>query len=95
MMYFSTQKLMSPPTDHPAFSDRRAYMCAELAKSAYFKLEGGESNTLIQTLEVAKKRGIISDDVLRQLNVLLSTMTIPDSIEQAKHVFRKENHGIS
>lgn len=41
MNYFATSELMTPPTDRPAFSDRRAYMCAELSRLAYFKFEGG------------------------------------------------------
>ena len=41
MKYFAASELMISPTDRPAFSDRRAYMCAELARLAYFKFEGG------------------------------------------------------
>ena len=34
---------MSPPVERAAFSDRMAYVCAELSKLAYFKFEGGHT----------------------------------------------------
>jgi pimeloyl-ACP methyl ester carboxylesterase len=49
--YFSEPRLLSPPTERAAFSDRQAYVCAELAKLAYFRFEGG--HTLQEVLEVA------------------------------------------
>ena len=56
--YFSATELLSPPTERAAFSDRQAYVCAELSKLAYFKFEGG--HTLDQILEIAEK--VIDDD---------------------------------
>ena len=41
--YFSAKELMSPPVERAAFSDRIAYVCAELSKLAYFKFEGGHT----------------------------------------------------
>ena len=41
--YFSANELMSPPIERAAFSDRIAYVCAELSKLAYFKFEGGHT----------------------------------------------------
>jgi len=40
-VYFSARELLTPPTERAAFSDRQAYMCAELSRLAYFKFEGG------------------------------------------------------
>ena len=51
--YFSAKELLEPPTDRAAFSDRQAYVCAELSKLAYFKFEGG--NTLDDLLSFAKE----------------------------------------
>lgn len=51
--YFSEKELLSPPTERAAFSDRQAYVCAELSKLAYFKFEGG--HTLDQALTIAKE----------------------------------------
>lgn len=71
--YFSEEKLLSPPTERAAFSDRQAYVCAELSKLAYFKFEGG--HTLDQAIAIAKE--ILGDDkrlavLEQQLRVVLS-----------------------
>jgi predicted lipase len=50
--YFSAKELLAPPTERAAFSDRQAYVCAELSKLAYFKFEGG--HTLDEALSIAK-----------------------------------------
>lgn len=39
--YFQSKKLLEAPVERAAFSDRMAYVCAELSKLAYFKFEGG------------------------------------------------------
>lgn len=41
--FFSAKELLLPPTERAAFSDRQAYVCAELSKLAYFKFEGGHT----------------------------------------------------
>lgn len=41
--YFSEKALLLPPTERAAFSDRQAYVCAELSRLAYYKFEGGQS----------------------------------------------------
>lgn len=51
--YFFAKDLLSPPTERAAFSDRQAYVCAELSRLAYFKFEGG--NTLDELLTLAKE----------------------------------------
>lgn len=56
--YFRTKELLKPPTERAAFSDRQAYVCAELSKLAYYKFEGG--NTVHETIEIV--RNIIGDD---------------------------------
>ena len=56
--YFSAKELLKPPTERAAFSDRQAYVCAELSKLAYFKFEGG--NTLDELLTFAKE--VVGDD---------------------------------
>lgn len=71
--YFSAKDLLSPPTERAAFSDRQAYVCAELSKLAYFKFEGG--HTLQQALDIAKD--ILGDDerlvlLEKQLKIVLS-----------------------
>ena len=73
-IYFSSRELLAPPTERAAFSDRQAYVCADLARLAYFKFEGG--HTLDQALQVVRE--ILPDDDRRamleqQLRVVLSS----------------------
>ena len=51
--YFSEATLLNAPTERAAFSDRQAYVCAELSKLAYFRFEGG--HTIDEILNVAKE----------------------------------------
>jgi triacylglycerol lipase len=51
--YFSETSLLDAPTERAAFSDRQAYVCAELSKLAYFRFEGG--HTIDEILNVAKE----------------------------------------
>ena len=51
-IYFSEKDLLAPPAERAAFSDRQAYLCAELSRLAYFKFEGGHS--LEQAVELAR-----------------------------------------
>lgn len=54
--YFSAKELLLPPIERAAFSDRQAYVCAELSKLAYFKFEGGHTvNDLITFVKVLFK----------------------------------------
>lgn len=39
--YFTEEKLLTPPQQRAAYSDRMAYVCAELSRIAYFPFEGG------------------------------------------------------
>lgn len=71
--YFAARQLLAAPTERAAFSDRQAYVCAELSKLAYFKFEGG--HTLQQALDIAKD--ILGNDgrlaaLEAQLRVVLS-----------------------
>lgn len=39
-MYFDNEKLMRPPTSRAAYSDRTAWLMAEMSRLAYYKFEG-------------------------------------------------------
>ena len=39
--YFSDTKLLSPPNSRPAYSDRMAYLLAEMSDLAYYRFESG------------------------------------------------------
>lgn len=62
-MYFTAKELLSPPTERAAFSDRQAYVCAELSNIAYFRFEGG--HTLDQALAITK--AVFGDDARLKL----------------------------
>ena len=83
--YFSAKELLRAPTERAAFSDRQAYVCAELSRLAYFKFEGGFE--IDQVLELA--RGFVREDdrfqaLEKQLRHLLSRS--PDASKEAKTV---------
>ncbi len=86
--YFSATELLTPPAERAAFSDRQAYVCAELSKLAYFKFEGGY--ILEQVLVIAKE--FLSDDerykILEQrLSTILSGS--PSSNLKAENALRE------
>jgi len=39
-MYFDNKSLLKPPVSRAAYSDRTAWLMAEMARLAYFKFEG-------------------------------------------------------
>lgn len=86
--YFSATELLAPPTERAAFSDRQAYVCAELSKLAYFRFEGGHS--LEQALEVVRTV-LGNDDRVRlleeQLKLVLSSE--PGSAAEGREALRK------
>ncbi len=51
--YFEEDSLLEAPTERAAFSDRQAYVCAEMSRLAYFRFEGG--HTIDSILTVAKE----------------------------------------
>lgn len=83
--YFSAKELLEPPTERAAFSDRQAYVCAELSKLAYFKFEGG--NTLDELLTFTKE---VLDDESRYALLeqkLRSVLTGSPSAADAERAF--------
>lgn len=85
--YFAETELLKPPTERAAFSDRQAYVCAELSKLAYFKFEGG--HTLDDALRIAQK--IFGDDerlklLKEQLKLLLTASPMAET--EAKQALR-------
>ncbi|PVZ66345.1 lipase family protein [Pelagibaculum spongiae] len=54
--YFNEASLLTPPSQRSAYSDRMAYVCAELARLAYFPFEGGATaERLLSQVEKALK----------------------------------------
>jgi len=44
--FFTDQKLLAPPMERPAYSDRMSYVLAEMSSLAYFEFEGSGSALL-------------------------------------------------
>lgn len=65
--YFNAKELLSAPTQRAAFSDRQAYVCAELSKLAYFKFEGG--HTVDEALSLI--RAFLSDEAYKEIEAKL------------------------
>ena len=83
--YFSANELMSPPVERAAFSDRIAYVCAELSKLAYFKFEGG--HTVDDFLSFAKT--LFKDDkrvALLESKIKALLMASASSEQESKSV---------
>ena len=86
--YFAEKSLLRPPTERAAFSDRQAYVCAELSKLAYFKFEGG--HTIDEILLVAKQI-IGENDKYEALEQQIRNMLggSPEATSNSKDAFAK------
>ena len=58
--YFQSPTLMQPPVNRAAFSDRQAWLIAELSRLAYFPFEGGHQ--IDKFIEVVKE--VVDNDAL-------------------------------
>lgn len=66
-MYFSNKGLLSPPVRRAAYSDRAAWIMAELSRLVYFKFEGE-----LQIADVAKS--LIGEDSQSKIEKVLSNV---------------------
>ena len=57
--YFTDKQLLSPPLTRPAYSDRMAYILAEMSDLAYYQFEG--------------QSGVVDDAVTQVLSLDLTT----------------------
>ena len=74
--YFSNAALLKTPGKRAAYSDRTAYMMAEMSRLAYFRFEGGRNITEI--LESIKE--LTSDSSkLAGIEAILKASLVPDS----------------
>ena len=57
--YFQSKELLSPPNERPAYSDRMAYVLAEMSELAYYQFEGSSSavDEAANKLEILLKEG--------------------------------------
>ena len=83
---FEAKELLSPPNERAAFSDRQAYVCAELSQLAYFEFSG--SQTLAEVVRLSS--GIVSNqEELKELEERLAPILKkgPNESERAREAF--------
>lgn len=67
-MYFNNERLLAPPVNRAAFSDRTAWIMAEMSRLAYFKFEGSQDlDELAQSLLGKTDKG----EIQKALKILL------------------------
>ncbi|MFC1589140.1 lipase family protein [Pseudomonadota bacterium] len=63
--YFESSYLLTPPTKRPAYSDRMAYVLAELSDLAYFEFEG-PGGAILDAIDHVKKINKNNDDDIKK-----------------------------
>ena len=63
--YLEDEKLLSPPLSRPAYSDRMAYVLAELADLAYYQFEGA-NGFINDAIEQAKRVDLTVESNIRE-----------------------------
>lgn len=80
--YFSNQDLLKVPSKRAAFSDRSAYLMAEMSRLAYFKFEGGSN---IEEIIEQVRTLFPKSDKLAALEPLLRSNIVGSSRADAEH----------
>lgn len=84
--YFAYDKLLKPPVKRAAFSDRTAYLMAELSRLAYFRFEGGTN--LDELLKMAAD--FIPDrEKLVVFQNLIKNTVVTNSALEAENILRE------
>lgn len=79
--YFSNANLLKTPGKRAAYSDRTAYMMAEMSRLAYFRFEGGRNITEI----LASLEKLSSDkNKLAEIEAIVKSSLVPDSADAGK-----------
>ena len=63
--YFSEAELLTPPLVRPAYSDRMAYVLAEMSDLAYYQFEG-QGGFIEDAVQVALERKLTEDQDIRE-----------------------------
>ena len=70
--YFTEAELLTPPLVRPAYSDRMAYVLAEMSDLAYYQFEG-EGGFIEDAVQAALERNLTEGQDIRQLLDQFST----------------------
>lgn len=81
--YFSNKDLLKTPGKRAAYSDRTAWLMAEMSRLAYFKFEGGSNiqEALNSVKELLPKKQSAN---LTRIEAILSTALAPTTAEQGR-----------
>ena len=80
--YFSAPSLLAPPVQRAAFSDRTAYVCAELSRLAYFPFEGGSTlDRLMAQVDKALAREDVEPATARAVRDRLAAQLSQDRLD--------------
>ena len=85
-IYFAQDQLLTPPVKRAAFSDRTAYLMAEMSRLAYFKFEGSNN---IQGLFQLVSKFVDDEDKVKELQEKISRYVISNSETEAKAVLEE------
>jgi len=84
--YFEYVQLLSPPVKRAAFSDRTAYLMAEMSRLAYFRFEGGTN--LDEVLKLAAD--LVPDrEKYAALEMLIKNTAVSNSAEEAEGILKQ------
>ena len=79
--YFSKVSLLKTPGKRAAYSDRTAYLMAEMSRLAYFRFEGGRNITEI----LGSLKNLTSDTKkIAEFEAIIKSSLVPDSAETGK-----------
>jgi triacylglycerol lipase len=79
--YFSNASLLKTPTKRAAYSDRTAYMMAEMSRLAYFRFEGGRN---IEEIIKSVKSLTSDSNMLAEIEDMIKFSLIPEGAETGK-----------
>ena len=83
--YFSEESLLTPPKRRAAYSDRMAYLCAELSRIAYFPFEGGSRlEKVLECVEIALGDNSNKSSVIERVKVLLGEDRFDEQASKAE-----------
>lgn len=84
--YFEHQQLLSPPVKRAAFSDRTAYLMAEMSRLAYFRFEGGTNVDDILNLAAE----LVPDrEKYAALEILIRNTVVSNTPQEAEGVLKQ------
>ena len=85
--YFAEKSLLAPPVKRAAYSDRTAWLMAELSRLAYERFEGSAS---MQDLAKSLSALTASDDIQKRIEAWLDAYGAGGSDDGKNHGLRKE-----